>query len=41
MDKQKQKEQIQQLKDLSKKSPENVRKAVQEKIKGISKPFNK
>jgi hypothetical protein len=41
MDKQKQKEQEQQLKELAKKSPEKLRKTINEKLKGVSKPFCK
>lgn len=41
MDKQATKQQVDKLKELAKKSPENVRKAIEEKIKGLNKPFNK
>lgn len=41
MDKQKQKEQEDKLKEIAKNAPKNIQKVIQEKIKGVSKPFNK
>lgn len=41
MDKQKQKEQEEKLLQASKNAPEQVQKIIKEKLKGVSKPFNK
>lgn len=41
MDKQKQKEQEEKLKEAAKNAPAHIQKVIQEKIKGVSKPFNK
>ena len=41
MNDQKTKEQVQKLKELAEKAPENLRKVVKEKIKGFQKPINK
>ncbi|ASU34406.1 hypothetical protein [Mucilaginibacter xinganensis] len=41
MDKQQQIEQENKLKKAVKNAPEKVRKAINEKVKGLNKPFNK
>lgn len=41
MDKQQIKEQEDKLKQAAKNAPEKVRKAIEEKVKGLNKPFNK
>lgn len=41
MDKQQIKEQEDKLKKAAKNTPEKARKAIEEKVKGLNKPFNK